>query len=118
MLKILLPMTLPTAMSGVSLNAACRLTVICGALLPSATTVKPMSNGRIFRLAAIRMAQRTSNSAPAISKTRPQSSCSRLHGDNAFNPKMLTTPRLVAQALNPDLGCTAAQHIQLFGGFA
>ena len=31
---MLLPMTLPTAMSGVSLSAACRLTVICGALLP------------------------------------------------------------------------------------
>lgn len=46
MLKILLPMTLPTAMSAVSLSAACRLTVIWGALLPIATTVKPTRSGR------------------------------------------------------------------------
>lgn len=57
---MLLPITLPTAMSAVSLNAACRLTVICGALLPSATTVKPISSGRTFMLAAI------PRNAPAI----------------------------------------------------
>ena len=73
-LKMLLPTTLPTEMSGLEDNAACRLTAICGALLPIATTVKPMIRGRTFKLAARRTAARTENSAPTTNKNKPPSS--------------------------------------------
>lgn len=49
MLKMLLPITLPTAMSVLCPRAACRLTAICGALLPKATMLRPMISGRTLR---------------------------------------------------------------------
>ncbi len=89
---MLLPITLPTAISVLPARVACRLTVICGALLPKATMVKPMINGRTLRLAARRTAARTRISAPVISNSKPLTSSSRLQGERAVNPKMARAP--------------------------
>ncbi|CAM5489405.1 hypothetical protein SSTU70S_03016 [Stutzerimonas stutzeri] len=70
-LKMLLPITLPTAISPWSATADCTLTAISGVLVPKATTVRPMISGEMPNCAASRAAPRTSNSAPATSSTRP-----------------------------------------------
>ena len=51
---MLLPITLPTAMSAFCARVACRLTAICGALLPRATMVRPIISGRTCNRAARR----------------------------------------------------------------
>ncbi|MNN25702.1 hypothetical protein D3C81_1391850 [compost metagenome] len=70
-LKMLLPTTLPTAMSPWPAKADCTLTAISGALVPKATTVRPMISGGMPNWAARRAAPRTSTSAPATSRIRP-----------------------------------------------
>ncbi len=89
---MLLPITLPTAMSVLPARVACKLTVICGALLPKATMLKPMISGRTLRLAARRTAARTRISAPIISNTKPLINSSRLKGERAVSPKMARAP--------------------------
>ncbi len=63
-LMMLLPMTFPTATSALLVNAACRLTPSSGALVPNATTVKPITRGEMRKVAAIAEAPCTSNSPP------------------------------------------------------
>ncbi|MNI37412.1 hypothetical protein D3C73_915010 [compost metagenome] len=92
MLKMLLPITLLTAMSTFCARVACRLTAICGALLPRATMVRPMISGRTCRRAATRTAARTISSAPTISSTRPLSSSSTLSRGRSASPKMVAAP--------------------------
>ncbi len=70
-LKMLLPTTLPSAMSGEPPSAEPTLTAISGALVPKATTVRPMISGGMPAAAARREAPRTSNSAPSTSTTNP-----------------------------------------------
>ncbi|MOA45170.1 hypothetical protein D3C78_1675420 [compost metagenome] len=77
-LKMLLPTTLPTAMSPWPAKADCTLTAISGALVPKATTVRPMISGGMPNWAARRAAPRTSTSAPATSRIRPASSWTKV----------------------------------------
>lgn len=73
MLKILLPTTLPRAMSEPAPpeNAAMTLTAISGELVPKATTVKPTTRGVIPAVTAILDAPRTRISAPPVNKIKP-----------------------------------------------
>jgi hypothetical protein len=73
MLKILLPTTLPRAMSEPAPpeNAAMILTAISGELVPKATTVNPTTRGVIPAVTAILDAPRTRISAPPVNKMRP-----------------------------------------------
>ncbi len=68
---MLLPITLPTAMSPLPLSEACTLTAVSGALVPKATTVRPMISGGMPKRLASLAAPRTSASAPTTSSTRP-----------------------------------------------
>ena len=70
-LKILLPTTLPTAISACPCSAEDTLTDISGALVPNATTVSPMTSGEMPIAAASLDAPRTSNSAPATNSPKP-----------------------------------------------
>ena len=71
MLAMLLPITLPTAISPLPFSEAWMLTAVSGALVPNATTVKPMISGEMPKRAASLEAPRTNASAPATSSTRP-----------------------------------------------
>ena len=71
MLAMLLPTTLPSASSGLSLSAAERLTTSSGAEVPKPTSVKPITKGLTPIARAIRIAPRMSASAPATSTTSP-----------------------------------------------
>ena len=83
-LKMLLPTMLPTAMSAWPASPACTLTAISGALVPKATTVRPITSGEIPNRAARRAAPRTSNTAPAASSTSPRTNKPRTVG-SIFN---------------------------------
>ena len=75
---MLLPTTLPIAMSTLPPWAAPTETAISGALVPNATTVSPTTSGETPNESASRLAPRTSASAPATSSTSPmptQNSC-------------------------------------------
>ena len=74
MLKMLLPTTLPIAMSDAPLRTADTLTAISGELVPNATTVRPTTSGEMPADSAILDAPRTSPSAPATSRIRPATS--------------------------------------------
>ena len=65
------PTTLPTARSASSRSAAPRLTASSGALVPNATTVRPMTTGERPVRAASRAAPRTNASAPVTRATTP-----------------------------------------------
>ncbi len=71
-LKILLPTTLPKAMSAFPAQAAWTETANSGELVPKATTVNPITKGEIFIAAANLDAPRTSSSPPAISENSPK----------------------------------------------
>ena len=70
-LKILEPMTLPTAKSGVPLRAETRLTNSSGAEVPAATMVRPMTISDMFTLRATAEAPSTRRSAPHSTRTTP-----------------------------------------------
>jgi len=74
MLKVLLPTTLPMATSALPLSAPLTDTAISGALVPNATTVRPITMGATPSLAAIEEAPRTSHSAPKTRQTSPATS--------------------------------------------
>ncbi len=74
MLKMLLPTTLPIAMSDAPVRTAETLTAISGELVPNATTVRPTTSGEIPADSAIREAPRTSPSAPATRRITPATS--------------------------------------------
>ena len=71
MFRMLLPTTLPTAMSVWPARLALRETASSGELVPKATTVKPITNGVIRAAAASREAPRTSISPPAPKARSP-----------------------------------------------
>ncbi|MEY4069228.1 MAG: hypothetical protein RLZZ332_1564 [Actinomycetota bacterium] len=71
MLKVLLPTTLPRATSALPERAPLIDTAISGALVPNATTVRPMTIGATPNLAATDEAPRTSHSAPNTKATIP-----------------------------------------------
>ncbi len=73
---MLLPTTLPIAMSGRPLVTAPTDTAISGALVPSATIVSPTTSGERPSDSAMREAPRTSSSAPATSAPRPRTNSS------------------------------------------
>ena len=60
----LLPRTLPSAISLDPLNAEKMLMISSGALVPKATTVRPITNAEIFNFAAIDALPRTKISPP------------------------------------------------------
>lgn len=70
-LNILLPTTLPRAISGCPLKVDCKLTASSGELVPNDTTVKPTTRGEIPSEEAMRDAPLTSKSAPNINNTSP-----------------------------------------------
>ena len=70
-LTMLLPITLPIAMSVRPSSAAPTETAISGALVPNATMVSPTTSGEMPKESASREAPRTSNSAPAIRASNP-----------------------------------------------
>ena len=70
-LKMLLPTTLPTAMSVCPPSAAPTDTATSGELVPIATIVRPTTSGEMPRDSAILEAPRTSNSAPSTRAPRP-----------------------------------------------
>ena len=70
-LIILLPTTLPIAISPLPSNADLVDTASSGALVPKATTVIPITNAETFSLPAIPLAPSTKRSAPTISRAMP-----------------------------------------------
>ncbi len=71
-LKMLLPTTLPTAMSVLPFSTAPTDTATSGELVPIATMVRPTTSGEMPSDSAIFEAPRTSASAPATSAARPE----------------------------------------------
>ena len=71
---MLLPITLPTAMSAWPAQAELRPTASSGELVPNATTVRPTTRGEMPSAIASRDAPRTSSSAPASSTANPAAS--------------------------------------------
>ncbi len=65
------PTTLPTATSARPFSAPCTLTASSGALVPKATTVRPMTSDERPKRRASAAAPLTSHSAPSHSATRP-----------------------------------------------
>ena len=72
MLAMLLPSTLPIARSGLPSSAAPTDTATSGALVPKATTVRPITSGEMPHDSAMREAPRTKASAPAMRAMRPR----------------------------------------------
>ena len=70
-LKILLPTTLPTAMSDLPSRTAATDTAISGALVPSATMVSPTTKGEMPKDSANLLAPRTNKSAPNTKLANP-----------------------------------------------
>jgi hypothetical protein len=73
MLKMFEPTTLPRLTSALPDSDAPTLTAISGALVPKATTVRPMTIGAMPSRVAIDDAPRTSHSAPSTRRTSPPS---------------------------------------------
>ena len=105
MLKILLPITLPSARSACPASADTVLTAISGALVPKATTVRPITKGEMPNAAASFDAPRTSTSAPTVwavwkkrSMSAPRSpTCTQRVGSGGGEPVGLPVrPRPVA----------------------
>ena len=71
-LKILLPTTLPSAISTWPDQADCTDTAISGALVPKATTVRPTTSGEMPKEIASFEAPRTSSSAPTTRAISPK----------------------------------------------
>ncbi len=70
-LHTLLPMAFPSATSPFALSAAPAETASSGLLVPKLTTVSPTINGGTPNTPAMRLAPRTSTSAPPMSSTNP-----------------------------------------------
>ena len=70
-LKMLLPTTLPMAMSVLPSSTAPTLTAISGALVPRATMVRPTTSGLMPNDSASLDAPRTSRLAPMTSRVSP-----------------------------------------------
>ena len=70
-LEILLPSTLPMAISVLPLALATMLTNSSGVEVPKATTVSPMTRSETLNFLEIAEAPSTSRSAPLMSKTNP-----------------------------------------------
>ena len=70
-LEILLPSTLPMAISVLPLALATILTNSSGVEVPKATTVRPMTRSEMLNLLAIEEAPSTRKSAPLINRTNP-----------------------------------------------
>ncbi len=113
MLKILLPMTLPTAMSVLSVSAACRPTAICGALLPRATTVRPRNSGRVLSRAASTTAARTDSSAPMIISSRPPISSISVGSGRVDRARIQGTFESRVYENHCGLGTFGATHVRL-----
>ena len=71
MLAMLEPMALPMAMPGAPSKAAIKETIISGAEVPKATTVRPITSGDTPRLRESPAAPATKRSAPHIKMSRP-----------------------------------------------
>ena len=71
-LKILLPTTLPSAISACPAKAPPILTASSGALVPNATTVKPTIRGEMPRADAAFDEPLTNISAPTMRKIKPE----------------------------------------------
>ena len=69
---MLLPMTLPRAMSDLPPSPAWTVTASSGALVPNATTVRPTTRGVTPKTVARRAAPRTRISAPAMRRPAPR----------------------------------------------
>ncbi len=76
MLKVLLPTTLPRAMSArpprTEPRAEPTLTAVSGGLVPNATTVGPITNSKMPSVPASREAPCTRSSALAMSRIAPK----------------------------------------------
>ncbi len=77
-LKMLLPTTLPTAMSLLPWSTAPTETAVSGALVPKATTVRPTTSGEMPKETASLAAPRTSSEAPATRAISPRMKKTRL----------------------------------------
>jgi|TARA_B100001971_G_scaffold160408_1_gene150361 hypothetical protein len=71
-LAILLPTIFPKTISGELLNAANRLTINSGRLVPNATTVKPITNAETFNFLAREIELSIIRSALLIKKNIPK----------------------------------------------
>ena len=80
-LKMLEPITLPTAMSALPLIAPMKLTTISGAEVPMPTIVRPITNSLTPSLRAIDDDPSTRISDPTTTRTRPRSN-SRMSNHN------------------------------------
>ena len=70
-LNTLLPMILPTLISELPLSTLMKLTMNSGRLVPSATTVRPMTSSLTFRRLARPL-------APSVKRSAPQSTTAML----------------------------------------
>ena len=71
MLAMLLPITLPTAISGLPFQAACKDTNSSGEEVAMLTTVSPISSGETVNARAVPTAPRTIASPPTNNSTKP-----------------------------------------------
>ena len=98
-LKMLLPTTLPTAMSALPASTADTDTPTSGALVPKATMVKPTTRGEMPNDRASLPAPRTSRLAPNTSAARPAANKKKLNMviqtiESATLPKATSIARL------------------------
>lgn len=100
MLKILLPNTLPSAMSAWPAMDDLMLTASSGELVPKATTVSPIIRGVIPSPAAIFEAPRTKISAPIIRSVNPK-----------IKSRMVMKAEVVSLMDEIDIGSSYGFHI-------
>ena len=101
-LAILLPTTLPTAMSVECWMAEVTDTASSGALVPNATTVSPITSGGILHFWAMPELPPTNQSAPFTSNTKPRIS-KKIHKYNIPDtPLFIFAESLVVQTNRRD----------------
>ena len=101
MLAMLLPTTLPRAMSLLPLTPAEILTNSSGADVPKATTVSPTAVGDTCSPLASRAAPSTKRSAPLIRTTKPSNSKSEATNMTVFRHPLDGRNRGFAAAIDP-----------------
>ena len=83
-LRMLLPTTLPMAMSTLPSSTAPADTANSGALVPNATTVSPTTNGEMPNDKASLAAPRTNQPAPSTRATKPPMNINTMVSDMTF----------------------------------
>ena len=105
---MLLPTTLPTAMSVAPLTTAPTETATSGELVPTETIVRPTTSGVIPSDSAIFEAPRTSDSAPSASAPSPRTKKRRW-------VSMICAPTIASGGLNKNYRTVAGNGVAPLG---